>query len=558
MAYRKVSLKLAATAASVIMILTASVAPLSLFWINDTRSERNVVQQQIESLRIVQELLVDAETGQRGYVITGNEVFLRPYYVSLTSLPFELKKLKAAYVGDLADQVKKSDDLIGYAHLKLNDLAKTIKLRHEQGYAAVEPVISSGRGKDLMDNIRDSTGELIFGEQQELAVLDRELTKKGIAAVGFSLASTLLTMLLLSFMFRSMRKAMQAQDASAGQLKLFSKQLEESIQELSQRNFEISLLGEMSRTLQTEMSLSEGLAISSHYCAKLLPGTTGAIFLYRNSADMLEQNAVWGAEEAGPRMMAPNDCWALRRGQVHRCEEDHSALHCNHYTGESGCNQYCFPLTAYGEVLGLLYITTPKQSGVLTEREMDLAAAICEQAALALSNARLRQVLRDQSVKDALTGLYNRRFMEESLTRELARSQRNGSPVSLIMLDIDHFKQVNDLHGHAAGDAALRMTAQLLKKTLRASDLACRYGGEELVMLLPDCSKDNAVARAQQLCDALRQLTTVEGGHSISVTASFGVATSPDDSTDLAGLVSRADGAMYAAKRAGRDRIMAA
>ena len=158
-------------------------------------------------------------------------------------------------------------------------------------------------------------------------------------------------------------------------------------------------------------------------------------------------------------MMAPHDCWALRRGQVHYCKERHSALHCNHYMAEEPRNHYCLPLTAYGEVLGLLYISKPIKDGALVDQAMNLAEAISEQTALALTNAKLRQVMRDQSVKDALTGLYNRRFMEESLARELARSQRNGSPVSVIMLDIDHFKQVNDLHGHAGGDVALRMTA---------------------------------------------------------------------------------------------------
>lgn len=502
--------------------------------------------------------MVDAETGQRGYVITGNEVFLRPYYVSLSSLPNELKRLKSVYAGDVLDQTEKVDVLIKHAQLKLEDLARTITLRHEQGYAAVEAIIRTGHGKDLMENVRNVVGELIFGEQQELAALDNKLGEKSIAAVGFSLISTLLTMLLLSFMFRSMRNAILAQENSANDSQLISRKLEESVRELSQRNLEVSLLGEMSRTLQTEMTLQEGLAISSLYCSKLLPDTVGAIFLYRNSADMLERGATWGSEEIEPRMMAPHDCWALRRGQVHYCEESHSALRCNHYMAEDPRNHYCLPLTAYGEVLGLLYISKPIKDGALVDQAMNLAEAISEQTALALTNAKLRQVMRDQSVKDALTGLYNRRFMEESLARELARSQRNGSPVSVIMLDIDHFKQINDLHGHAGGDAALRMTAQLLKKSLRTSDLACRYGGEELVMILPDCTKENAVARAQQVCEALRQLNTLEGGHSISVTASFGVATAPENSTEPVELIGMADSAMYMAKRAGRDRVIAA
>jgi CHASE3 domain sensor protein len=217
------------------MIMTAAVAPLSLFWIDETRAHRHVVEQQISSLRIVQELIVDAETGQRGFIIAGNEVFLQPYYVAISSLPTELRRLKIAYAGDPPNEIKKADDLISQTQIKLENLAETIKLRKEHGYKAVESIIATGHGKILMDQIRAMTADLLVGEEREVAVLDNELRSKGVAAVGFSVASTFLTMLLLSFMFKSMRRAILAQQTSASESMQFSKKLEESVHGLSQR-----------------------------------------------------------------------------------------------------------------------------------------------------------------------------------------------------------------------------------------------------------------------------------------------------------------------------------
>jgi PleD family two-component response regulator len=166
---------------------------------------------------------------------------------------------------------------------------------------------------------------------------------------------------------------------------------------------------------------------------------------------------------------------------------DSNVLCCNHYTipvDLENTTHCCLPLVVYGEVLGLLHI---RREGPRADAEANIqfTESIAEQTALALANGRLRQVLRTQSIKDPLTGLYNRRFMEETLERELARAHRNSTALSIILLDLDNFKSLNDQYGHAAGDAALRASAALLVQSLRTSDIACRVGGEELVIILP-------------------------------------------------------------------------
>lgn len=167
----------------------------------------------------------------------------------------------------------------------------------------------------------------------------------------------------------------------------------------------------------------------------------------------------------------------------------------------------------------------------------------------------LQEMLRDQAVHDALTGLYNRRFLEESLHRELIAAERHGQPVSVIMSDLDHFKSVNDRYGHAAGDEVLRGFADLVKRSSRGSDICCRYGGEEFLLVLPQMTEQAAVARAEQLRRAIADTPFSYGEVQIPVTSSFGVATFPAAGRTGDALITAADKALYAAKAAGRNRV---
>lgn len=167
----------------------------------------------------------------------------------------------------------------------------------------------------------------------------------------------------------------------------------------------------------------------------------------------------------------------------------------------------------------------------------------------------LQERLREQSTHDALTGLFNRRYLEETLGRELLSAERHGHPVSLIMGDLDHFKAVNDCHGHLAGDEVLRVFGALLKQHARGSDIYCRYGGEEFLLVLPLMAQDSAVERAEQLRAALAAAPICYGASPIEVTASFGIATFPGDGRTGDELIAAADNALYAAKEAGRNRV---
>jgi len=167
----------------------------------------------------------------------------------------------------------------------------------------------------------------------------------------------------------------------------------------------------------------------------------------------------------------------------------------------------------------------------------------------------LQERLREQSTHDALTGLYNRRFLEETLSRELLSAERHGQSVSVIMADLDHFKAINDRYGHLGGDEVLRVFGDLLRQHVRSSDICCRYGGEEFLLVLPQTSKGHAVERAEWLCSALAAAPVTYGASVIAVTASFGVAAFPQDARTADELIGVADSAMYAAKMSGRNRV---
>jgi diguanylate cyclase (GGDEF)-like protein len=174
---------------------------------------------------------------------------------------------------------------------------------------------------------------------------------------------------------------------------------------------------------------------------------------------------------------------------------------------------------------------------------------------LALSNIALREKLRTQSLRDPLTGLYNRRYMEDALERYVSLAERSGAATSVIMLDLDHFKALNDKHGHAKGDAVLRDVAAQLVGGLRPTDVVCRYGGEELLVILPDCGAEDACLRAEALRSRIEGLSEV---HDAAISASFGVSSIPEISTSAADLIPMADNALYSAKQQGRNRVVCA
>lgn len=325
----------------------------------------------------------------------------------------------------------------------------------------------------------------------------------------------------------------------------------------------ITQISELGSLLQACSSRDEAFRVIPERLARLFPGTSGAISVLNASKDRAESAAKWGKRLPFNQTFAPDECWSLRRGCTHALPAGDSSLRCTHLQAEG--SSVCIPLNANGGAIGVLSIQNDDEhcddstDSDGFARRKQLASAVAEHIALAISNLNLREALRLQAIHDPLTGLYNRRYMQEFLEREIIRSRRKQRPLALMMLDVDNFKRYNDTFGHPAGDEALRFVGITLLRAVRADDLACRYGGEEFSVILPECSLHQATVRAEEIRTQLKALH-VERASEIPgvVTVSIGVAAF-EETTDQGNLLVKfADDALYQAKRAGRDRVVVA
>ncbi len=345
-----------------------------------------------------------------------------------------------------------------------------------------------------------------------------------------------------------------------------NRNLSEWVNELEQRTRETTLLGEMADLLQSCLTAEEAYAVIRAFSPKLFPSGSGMLGVLHASRNLVEVVAFWGDSPPPDQLFAPDRCWALRRGRPYRVAAADSGLVCGHLGLSPPTGYLCVPMVALGEPLGVLHLhggPEPEQVDRVHKPPPDaqqrLAVTVAERLSLALANVRLRDSLRSQSIVDGLTGLFNRRYMEETLDLELARATRGRREIGIIMLDIDHFKSLNDSCGHDAGDALLRALAGLLRTRVREGDIACRFGGEEFILILPEAALDLARHRAEEIREAMRQLRVSHRGRVIGpITVSAGVAAFPDHGKTSEGLLQAADAALYRAKAEGRDRVRAA
>jgi diguanylate cyclase (GGDEF)-like protein len=319
---------------------------------------------------------------------------------------------------------------------------------------------------------------------------------------------------------------------------------------------QIEQLFAMTDMLQSAENHDDAGAILEATANQLLGDFRGALYIFNNSHDRLDRVRYWphDADSSPAEALVPGNCWALKRGKPHINDPHAATLCCMHNNGVLSTLE--LPMIARGKVHGLLMLAVDGADGTARLNDIKrIARALADSVSLALANIALQEKLRTQSLRDPLTGLYNRRYMEDALERYLAMAERNGSPTAVVMIDLDHFKALNDTHGHAKGDAVLRDVAAQLVGALRPSDVVSRYGGEELLVIMPGCDLPDAMLKAEVLRARIEGLGAVHGA---PVSASFGVACVPDTSTGIGDLVAMADGALYGAKQAGRNRVIAA
>ena len=340
--------------------------------------------------------------------------------------------------------------------------------------------------------------------------------------------------------------------------KELDRQNERMMSELKERSQRATLLAKMSELLQSCMSKEEVFSAALGFAPKIFPSARGAIALLNDERNLAESIGSWAECQLPNAVFVPNSCWALRTGHTHLVVAGDDTARCPHAEGVK--NTYlCIPILAQGEALGILHLQATDEMPALGDAELSFKTTFAEQVGLSISNIRLREALRTQSIRDPLTGLYNRRYLEEMLEREIRRAVRAEQSLGVLMLDLDHFKRFNDTYGHDAGDAVLRETASFLAKSIRAEDIVCRFGGEEFVVILPTANLEGSRARAERIQSKVRELTVLYQGQSVGViTVSVGVAALPTHGTSAQELLQAADAALYCAKREGRDRVVTA
>jgi diguanylate cyclase (GGDEF)-like protein/PAS domain S-box-containing protein len=337
------------------------------------------------------------------------------------------------------------------------------------------------------------------------------------------------------------------------------------VKELELRTKQTTLLNEMGSLLACSGTIAEAGAVVANSVQKLFPmASSGALYLFRSSRDLIEALVRWGQKDALTPTFPPEACWSLRRGQPHWSGDPRNDIACQHLHGSTATESLCVPMVAQGNTIGVLLLEFQSATELhnesgnesLRDSNQRLAISSASQIALSLASLQLRETLREQSIRDPLTRLFNRRFLEESFERELQLAGRKKQAIALLFLDLDHFKRFNDTFGHDAGDLVLQALADLFRNFFRATDICCRYGGEEFAIILPESTSQDAAIRADALRSEVKSLRLQYKKQSLGqLTLSAGVAAFPEHGSTSEELLKTADQCLYESKARGRDVV---
>jgi diguanylate cyclase (GGDEF)-like protein len=478
------------------------------------------------------------------YVATGERARLKPVWQALAAIRVGMVQLHELL----------KDNVLQERH------AQELERNLEMLTTAISRI--DAQDKTLPDQeMLDCRNSISLLQQEERGLLkDRtEISKESsnrsfLLSLGFLGFSLMIVLVLFVFLFRD---AMRRRGDRAT-LFAAKDELEATVHKLTERAEESTLLTSARDEMQLCTTAKQAHESTVRYLHLLLPGTSGATLLINNSRRMVEIAATWGEQGSLMDGFAPDACCGLRAGKVRWRKKGKSELHCAHFVGKAPENYLCVPLAAHGETQGFVFVECgTAECLALAEARASLIQELVELGSLSIASLNLRAKLEGQSIRDGLTGLFNRNFMEIALERELHRAARQGTSLAVMMLDVDHFKLMNDTFGHEAGDVVLREVADCYRRSLREEDIICRYGGEEFMVIMPDATEETALRRAETIRNAVAEIRMHFRGELLgSVTVSVGIAMYPDAGRDRDDLIRLADGALYRAKDAGRNQVV--
>jgi diguanylate cyclase (GGDEF)-like protein len=350
-----------------------------------------------------------------------------------------------------------------------------------------------------------------------------------------------------------------------------NKELTTTIGKLERHNEEVTRLNAMAEKLNSCDTLEETYLVIVESLSGLFHGAAGVLYMClsdEHNSQFLKPVAKWGKHAHFYSDQPLDVCRSLKGGRVlvHDSTEETDSV-CTHIHDEPPYVSVCIPLIGMNQVIGLIHIIYAASEQELQKFRNDevfenlkpLATSASDHIAMALSNTRLREELQYLSVRDDLTGLFNRRYMEETLEREFMQAERNRTPISIIILDVDFFKNFNDNYGHKVGDHVLIQLANMLAGNIRKGDIVCRYGGEEFLIIMPGASGIRAIERAEKLREKVENdLIIKHNGHRLNITISLGTAACPDNGNTHEEVMKAADDALYKAKENGRNMVVLA
>ncbi len=571
--------------------------------IKSALSHRREAVQSLRDTELVMTKLRDAETGQRGFLLTGNPGYLDPFN-SASKIGCTLPVRSGGPIGNSPAMPLLGVRLGGLCNEKMAELTETIRLRQHDGLAAAMAVVNTDQGKLSMDRARNAADVMHAIQWSEIERQDDAIfLGQRLQVIALSVGSALLTAIILmngAILSRSLSRPLGAirlgiariaqgdlnaevmafgndelsdaarafngmtaqlrneranREGVEAELASTAGDLSARTSELERHTQTIDLIGEMTNRLLGSGDEAELAHVVEIYAPKLFPGTQGALYAITNSRVNVRRIGAWSEPVRSAPDFSPDACWAIRRGRPHCVQSDTSDIGCAHVDADWDGGYICLPLVAQGETVGLLHI---EGAAALETSGEHARRVVSETIAAFLVNIRLRDSLRDQSIRDPVTGLFNRRYLEEALEMECARADRSNQPLGALMADIDHFKRFNDSFGHEAGDMVLRQFGEVLNRTMRAGDIVCRYGGEEFVMVLPGADIAAATVLAERVRKEIAGFDFTHHGRQLGkITVSVGVASYQSAGRSCSAMMAAADQALYAAKLGGRDRVVA-
>jgi diguanylate cyclase (GGDEF)-like protein/PAS domain S-box-containing protein len=342
--------------------------------------------------------------------------------------------------------------------------------------------------------------------------------------------------------------------------------LEEALNQLERRNQQNRIIIEMRDMIEVTETMKELPPVIISNMKRLFPGSAGALFYRDPEKQDMEKIATWNEfpDDVDKSKIACQECPAYREGHPYIVDDTATADICPSMKNTTARLYTCIPIMERGDVIGLLHIRDGESMSAEARKRLlielkETSAPIFAYLSLSISNLRLTESLKNQAIKDPLTGLFNRRFLMETFTKEITRASRKKTNISIVMIDIDHFKKFNDEWGHAAGDELLTRLGKFFMENIRGSDIACRYGGEEFVILMPEMNSSAAFNRIDSMRQEVKKLQVYYDDQLLPhIALSMGISEYPTNGDDVDELLRLADEALYKAKQGGRDRVIIA